>query len=121
MIMISSRTAYPSDLSDEDWERIADCLPNDKHRGRNRSTDLRDVVNAIHYRQATSCSWRMLPHDFPAWATVYTYFRQWESDGTLTRIKHALRGQETGATEEKSVETDNPEPDCAQDETSAEL
>jgi putative transposase len=35
----------------------------------------------------------MLPHDYPAWQSVYTYFRQWRDDGTWQRIHDTLRAQ----------------------------
>lgn len=39
--------------------------------------------------------WRALPGDFPAWQTVYTYFRNWRKDGTWIdihdRIYHCTR------------------------------
>lgn len=33
----------------------------------------------------------MLPHDYPNWQTVYTYFRRWRLDGTWERINDQLR------------------------------
>jgi putative transposase len=30
-------------------------------------------VNAIFYITASGCAWRLLPHEFPPWQTVYTY------------------------------------------------
>ena len=35
--------------------------------------------------------WRSLPGDFPAWQTVYTYFRNWRKDGTWLKIHDNLR------------------------------
>jgi len=32
----------------------------------------------------TGSQWRMLPHDFPVWQTVYSYFRQWKNKETET-------------------------------------
>jgi putative transposase len=32
-----------------------------------------------------------MPHDLPAWATVYHYFRRWRRDGTWQRIHDHLR------------------------------
>ena len=32
-----------------------------------------------------------LPGDFPAWQTVYSYFRRWKLDGTWIRIHRYLR------------------------------
>jgi transposase len=37
------------------------------------------------------CTWRNLPGDFPAWQTVYTYFRNWRRDGTWVTIHEKLR------------------------------
>ena len=37
------------------------------------------------------CRWRSLPHDFPNWQTVYTYFRNWRIDGTWIEIHDHLR------------------------------
>ncbi|MDZ7990685.1 MAG: transposase [Nostoc sp. EfeVER01] len=42
---------------------------------------MREVVNAIFYILRAGCSWRMMPHDLPAWQTVYSYFRRWERKG----------------------------------------
>jgi putative transposase len=33
----------------------------------------------------------MLPHDFPNWNTVYTYFRNWRKDGTWQKLNDTLR------------------------------
>ncbi len=84
------RRPYPSDISGWQWRQVLAVLPPERERSRRRSTDLREVVNAINYRWSTGCVWRMLPHDFPVWTTVYMYFRRWERDGTLTRLRNIL-------------------------------
>jgi transposase len=33
----------------------------------------------------------MLPHDFPPWDLVYSYFKRWSAEGTTDRIHDALR------------------------------
>lgn len=38
------------------------------------------------------CIWRDLPGEFPAWQTVYTYFRNWCKDGTWIAMHDRLRG-----------------------------
>ena len=70
---------------------ISRLLPGSKPGGRPRATDLRAVVNAIFYILRSGCAWRMLPHDFPPYSTVYMYFKQWRDDGTLERIHDKLR------------------------------
>ncbi len=88
--MNQQRTAYPSDLSENKWEKISPMISSQKVRGRNRSTDMREIVNGINYRWNTECVWRMLPHDFPPWETVYFYFKQWKNNGTLQKIREAM-------------------------------
>jgi putative transposase len=39
----------------------------------------------------SGCAWRLLPHEFPPWKTVYHYFRFWRLDGTWERIHAAIR------------------------------
>jgi transposase len=68
---------YSSDLTDAEWQRIEPLLPADKPVGRLREVDLREVLNAIFYRADNGVKWRNLPSDFPAWQTVYGYFRLW--------------------------------------------
>ena len=45
--------------------------------GRPRTHDLREILNAVFYLLKTGCQWRLLPHEFPRWPTVYWYFRKW--------------------------------------------
>ena len=61
---------YPSDASDAEWAFIDPLLPRPRHVGRPRTTDLRDVFDAILYMASTGCQWRMLPNDFPPVSTV---------------------------------------------------
>jgi transposase len=88
--LLPIREPYPSDVTEEQWERIAPLIPAERPRGRRRETDPREIVNAISYRWTVGCAWRMLPHDFPPWTTIYTYFRRWQQDGTLPRLRKEL-------------------------------
>jgi putative transposase len=82
--------SYPTNLTDAQWELIQPLLPQAKPVGRPRSTDLRSVVNALLYVLMGGIAWRLMPHDFPKWQTVYHYFRQWRDDGTLQKINQQL-------------------------------
>jgi putative transposase len=90
-----NRKPYPTDLTDEQWQRLAVYLPRPKsggpQGGRPATVDLREVVNACGYHLRAGGAWRLLPHDFPPWPTVYHYFRQWRRDGTWERIHARLR------------------------------
>lgn len=89
----TTRKAYPTDLTDAQWELIAPLLPPSKHGGRPRTVNLREIVNTILYLNRTSCQWDMLPHDLQPKSTAYEYFAQWRDDGTLTKIVDTLRMQ----------------------------
>ena len=81
---------YPTDLTDEEWALAAPHIRPAKRGGRPRTTDMREVVDAILYLLGTGCQWRALPKDFPPRTTVFEYLDLWEWDGTLERIHHML-------------------------------
>jgi transposase len=81
---------YATDLTDPEFALIEPFLPPPKPGGRSRTTNLREVLNAILYVLRTGCQWRMLPTDFPPYSTVYGYFRQFWQLGIWTRIWAAL-------------------------------
>jgi putative transposase len=85
------RKSYPTDLSDAEWNYIEPHLPVPTGYGRPRTHSLREIINAVFYVLKSGCQWRLLPHDFPRWPTVYHYFRKWRMDGTWERVNRALR------------------------------
>src|SRR5215213_10000632 len=85
------RKSYPTDLSDAEWSYIEPHLPTPTGHGRPRTHSLREILNAVFYLLKSGCQWRLLPHDFPRWPTVYHYFRKWRLDGTWERINRAIR------------------------------
>jgi putative transposase len=89
----SGRSPYATDLTDGQWALIAPLLPPAKPGGRPRSTDMREVVNGIVYVLRTGCSWRLLPHDFPPWNTVYYYLWRWRREGIWDSIVATLRAR----------------------------
>jgi transposase len=86
-----NRNQYESDLSDEEWDILAPLIPPAKPGGRPRTTDMREVLNAIFYILRGGCSWRLMPHDFPCWHTVYDYFCKWRIRGLWEQINTTLR------------------------------
>ena len=84
------RQPYPTDLTDEQWELLKPFLQRPEPTGRPTTLDLREVVNALLYMARTGCQWRMLPHDFPHWASVRYYFDKWTLDGTWPEINAVL-------------------------------
>lgn len=78
-MLVHRRSNYDSDLTASEWEYIRNFLPEACSSGRPRSTDLKEVINAIFYLNRSGCAWRYLPKEFPPWQTVYRYFRKFEA------------------------------------------
>jgi putative transposase len=86
------RRRYPTDLSDAAWNTVAPLVDIPQTgSGPRRSVDLREVVNAIFYKQHTGCQWRMLPNDFPPRSTVSGYFQRWKKSGVWDQLVATLR------------------------------
>lgn len=81
---------YASDLTDAEWTVIEGFMPARRKTGRPRTTELRDVLDAILYVATTGCQWRMLPRDFPPVSTVRGYFYAWRDDGMLDEMNRKL-------------------------------
>ena len=92
------RKPYPTDLSDAEWNYIEPHMPTPKGHGRPRIHDLREILDALFYVLLKSgCQWRLLPHDFPRWPTVYWYFRKWCLEGTWERVNRAILKNASGS------------------------
>src|SRR5436190_24158607 len=88
---MNHRPNYPTDLTEARWQILEPLVPPIKGGGRPADHARREIVNAIFYVLRSGCQWPMLPHDFPPWKTVYTYFRNWRVNGTWALIHEALR------------------------------
>ena len=65
-------TNYASDLTDKQWELIAEYFP----QGPNSDHHKRTLINAVLYLVDNGIKWRSMPHDYPPWSTVHrSYFR----------------------------------------------
>ena len=89
-----ARLPYPTDIDDATWQHIESLIPASRSNavvgGRSRSTDMREVINALLYRERTHCPWRLLPHDFPHWQIVRFYQTTWEKNGLWEQIHPRL-------------------------------
>lgn len=84
---------YATDVNDAAWALLAPLLPAACPGGRPRTTNIRAVINAIFYLLRTGCQWRLLPREFPAWGTVYHYFRMWKNSGVWTCLQREVYEQ----------------------------
>jgi len=82
---------YASDLNDQEFDILAPLVAQKPGSGKQRTVNIREILNAIFYRLRTGCQWRMLPTDFPPWNHVWYYYRTWRNDGTLEQINTHIR------------------------------
>src|SRR5256885_7186262 len=88
---MSDRKAYPSDVTDAEWEILEPLIPAISEEAVNVKYTRREIVNGILYVLRSGCPWRMLPHDLPAWGTVYDYFCKWRDEGVWDQVLPTLR------------------------------
>jgi len=89
--MTKSQQAYPTNLNDTEWAQIVPYLPKPSFTGAPRKYTWREILNAIFYVVKNGCVWRALPHDFPAWKTVYHYFRVFRITGVWEQLNRKIR------------------------------
>ena len=101
-----TRKPYPSDLTNAEWTLLEALLPPEKPVGSERKVDLREVINALMYVADNGIKWRAMPHDFPAWQTVYGYLRRWSQSELWEQMMLALGRQvrvQVGRNEQPSL------------------
>ena len=81
------RKTYPSDITREQFQTIVPLLESARKKTRPRTLDLHDVFNGLLYVLKTGCQWSALPHEYPKYKTVHTYFMQWSEQKTVKRKK----------------------------------
>lgn len=84
---------YPGELSDKEWSLIRPIVEKTHYPkgGRKPKYGARRMLDAIFYLLRSGCSWRLLPHDFPPWQTVYSQFVRWKKKGLLKRMHDHVR------------------------------
>ena len=80
------------DLTEAQWEKLKPLLAAKRRSdGRGRPwRDARVVLNGILWVLRTGAPWHDLPERYPPYQTCHRRFQQWQRDGTLTRLLHAL-------------------------------
>ncbi len=79
------------ELSDAQWELIADLMPRAGRHGGGRWRDHRQVVNGLMWKLCTGAQWRDLPERYGPWQTVYERLTRWRHEGLFDRILDRLR------------------------------
>jgi transposase len=75
-------------LSQEHYDRIADCFPT--QRGNVTQPNLH-VLNAILFVLENGSKWRLLPKEYGNWHSIYTRMNRWSKNGVLSRVFERLQ------------------------------
>jgi len=86
-----TKTNYPTDVSDEEWDCCAPYLTLMKEEAPQREYSLRALFNAVRYMVRAGCPWRMIPNDLPPWSTVHQQTQRWIKTGCFEAMAHDLR------------------------------
>jgi len=88
---IKQASAYPSDVTDEEWCFVLPYLLLCREDIPQRKHDLRTVFNAVRYVARTGGQWRYLPNDLPPWFVVYQQMQRWLRAGCLEVLVEDVR------------------------------
>ena len=84
-------TNFESDLTDEQWEETEEIFSS----GNKSEHHKRSMVEAVLYIVKTGCQWRMLPHDYPPYTAVWSFYRRAKNDGTWDKVMKHLNKNNT--------------------------
>ena len=74
------------ELSDEQWEMIADLLPGKVGDPGRSGNDNRRFVNGVLWVLRSGAHWQDLPERYGKWKSVHKRFTRWAKGGVWGRI-----------------------------------
>ena len=80
---------YTTDLTDKQWTIIEPIFRSKKGANLTKHSK-RELVNAVLYLVKTGCQWRLLPNDFPPYATVWSFYRRAVKSGKWEKAMDLL-------------------------------
>lgn len=81
---------YPSDLTTEQWRIVKPLLTGEKRGAHFAKHSKRKLLDAVLYIEKTGCQWRQLPHDFPKWSTVKSFYYRAIASGLWEKLRVLL-------------------------------
>jgi transposase len=80
-----------TDLTEQEWERLAPLLPSSEGKRGGQYKDHRQVLNGILWVLRTGAPWRDLPERYPPWKTCHDRLLRWQRQGIWVQILQALQ------------------------------
>ena len=78
------------DVTDTEWDQVADLFDPDGRRGAPDLYPRRLMVEAMLWMARTGVQWRYLPEQFPPWTAVWSQWRRWRSNGVWAQAMGRL-------------------------------
>jgi transposase len=75
----------------DEWALVAPYLTLITEDASQREHSLREVFNGLRWIVRAGAAWRLMPHDWPPWYTVYQQSQRWLKAGVFAAIVHDLR------------------------------
>lgn len=79
------------EISDADWELVADLSNTPRRTGRPRADD-RLILDGVFWVLCSGTTWRDMPERYGPWSTVYQRFRDWRNQGTFNKMLKRSHG-----------------------------
>ncbi|MFT4069680.1 transposase [Paraburkholderia sp.] len=84
-----------SDITDQQWRRVAPLLPELRPRAELRGRPLantRAVLNGVLWVMYSGATWSALPRRYPSYQTCHRRFKSWYEAGILKHVTQQLLG-----------------------------
>lgn len=86
-----ARKAYPTDVTDDEWNFMVVYLTLMREDAPQRDHSLRELYNGLRWLVRTGATWRMMAHDLPPWHAIYEQTQRWIKAGVFEHMIHDLR------------------------------
>ena len=84
---------YSTDITDSQWKLVEPFFIGENRGKHLQKRSKRELLNAVLYLNKTGCQWRLLPHDFPPYPTVWSFYRRAVLSGLWEKIMDCLVGK----------------------------
>lgn len=81
---------YPSDLTLKQWHIIKPLFEGEKRGIHFVKHSKRKLMDEVLYLVKTGCQWRQLPHDFPKWSSVKSFYYRALASGLWEKMRSLL-------------------------------
>jgi len=79
-------STLPKSVTEDQFARYSEPVLSKAKRGPVCKVALVNVFNLILYRLPNGCPWAQVPTAGLSWQAVYSHFRKWSTDGSMTRV-----------------------------------